>query len=140
MCQKSVRHVTILPGKNYHHFLEPMRLNKLKYFDSSHLANGGVEMLPGYKVRVPKPVILSLSSFTSLHNCTLWDLFLMIVSKMWLGYFHGDWAHHIGFYIMSLKEALGNLNKITGFTFQKNQMTSTPAVSNRKLVVPTLMG
>lgn len=107
ICQKSVRRVTILPGKNYRHFLEQMRLNKLKYFDLSHLANGGVEMLPVYKVHVPKPVILSLSSFTSLHNCILWDLFLMIVSKMWFGYFHGDWAPHIGFYILSLREALG---------------------------------
>lgn len=80
--QKPFRYITIKYGKNYPHFpVQKMRFNKLKYFDSSHLANDDIEMFPGYKVHVPKSVTLSLSSFASLHNCVLQDLFLVTIPK-----------------------------------------------------------
>lgn len=82
MCHKSFRYITTKRGKNYPHFPEQkIRFNKLKYFDWSHLVNDGIEMLPGYKVHVAKPVPLSLSSFASLHNCILQDLFWWLCQK-----------------------------------------------------------
>lgn len=64
-------HITILQGKNYPYFLEQMRLNKLKFFDESHLVNGGMELLLGYKVQDPKPVIFTISLHLSAQSCLI---------------------------------------------------------------------
>lgn len=49
---------------------------------------------------------------------------------------------HIGFYINSLKKGIMGIqiNKDTGFIFQKNQVTPTPAVSYTKSGCPHTHG
>lgn len=63
----------------------------------------------------------------------------MIVPKNVAGLFSLG-APRVEIYMNSLREALGKrINKITGFIFQKNQVTPTPAMSQRKISCPPIL-